>query len=432
MRRNIVHMGAGSLTYAIREIVQVGRRFQDLGVDITWENIGDPVQKGEAIAPWIREIMHDVVDSDTSWAYCDSAGVPATRAFLAEEVNKRGGAQITPDDIIFFNGIGDAVAKVYGFLRREARVIGPTPAYSTHSSAEAAHSGYEHLTYELDPYNNWMPDVDDLRMKVRYNDSIAGILLLSPDNPTGAVYPRELLEEIVAIAREHDLFIITDEIYAHIVYNGSETVHLSEVLGDVCGIAMRGVSKEFPWPGARCGWIEVLNRQADPMFDTYVSSLLAAKRLEVCSTTAPQLVIPRVMGDERYPAHLERRAKMFEARAHEAHNALKDIDGMQVNCPSGAFYITAMFEDGALCNGQTLPIDNPQVKQMVEGLTANVPPDQRFVYYLMAATGICVVPLTGFCCKRDGFRVTLLETDDAKRAWTFETLAAAIREYLAS
>ena len=160
IRRNIVHPGAANLTYAIREIVQVAHRFRDMGVEMTYENIGDPVQKGEQIAPWIREIMHEVVDERLAWGYCDTAGVPGTREFLAAEVNKRGGVRVTPEDIIFFNGIGDAVAKVYGFLRREARVIGPTPAYSTHSSAEAAHSGYEHLTYELDPYNGWLPDQD--------------------------------------------------------------------------------------------------------------------------------------------------------------------------------------------------------------------------------------------------------------------------------
>ena len=432
MRRNIVHEGAGSLTYAIREIVEVAHRFENLGVEITWENIGDPVQKGEKIVPWIRDILHEIVDEDRSWGYCDTAGVPATREFLASEVNKRGGAQVTPDDILFFNGIGDAVAKVYGFLRREARVLGPTPAYSTHSSAEAAHSGYEHLTYELDPYNNWIPDVEDIRMKVRYNDSIAGILLINPDNPTGAVCPRPALEEIVAVAREYGLFMVCDEIYTHIVYNGNEPLHLSEAVGDVCGISMRGVSKEFPWPGARCGWIEILNRGHDETFDAYVTSLLAAKRLEVCSTTAPQLVIPRVMGDERYPAHLERRAKIFEARAKEAYNALKDVEGVHVNCPAGAFYMTVLFEEGALNNGRTLKIDKPDVSRMVETLVDGAPNDQRFVYYLMGATGICVVPLSGFCCKREGFRITLLECDDEKRAWMLRTLADALREYLGS
>jgi len=432
MRRNIVHAGAGSLTYAIREIVQVAERFEALGIEITWENIGDPVQKGETIAPWIRQILHEVVDQDAGWAYCDTAGVPETRAFLASEVNKRGGARVTPRDIIFFNGIGDAVAKVYGFLRREARIIGPTPAYSTHSSAEAAHSGYEHLTYELDPYNGWMPDLEDLRMKVKYNDAIAGILLINPDNPTGAVYPREVLEGMVAIAREFGLFLICDEIYTHIVYHGNRTLHLSEVIGDVPGIVMRGISKEVPWPGSRCGWIEVLNRDRDPMFHAYVESLLASKRLEVCSTTAPQMCIPRIMGSERYPAHLKARAAVFEARSQEACDALQGIPGTLVNRPSGAFYLTVLFEKGALNDGQTLPIENREVRAMVEGLVRGVANDQRFVYYLMGATGICVVPLSGFCCRREGFRITLLECDDRKRAWTLATLAQALRDYLGS
>jgi len=430
MRRNLVHSGAGSLTYAIREIVQVAYKIRDLGLTMTWENIGDPVQKGERIEPWIRQIMHEVVDQDASWGYCDTAGVPATRKFLADEVNKRGGVQVTPDDLIFFNGIGDAVAKVYGFLRREARVIGPTPAYSTHSSAEAAHSGYEHLTYELDPYNKWMPDLDDLRMKVRYNPSIAAILLINPDNPTGAVYPRAMLEEMAEIARQYGLFLIADEIYTHIVYNGNKTLHLSEVIGDVPAIVMRGISKEVPWPGSRCGWIEVLNSNRDKMFDTYVGSLLASKRLEVCSTTAPQMCIPRIMGDPRYPGHLAKRAAIFESRAHEAHALLQGIPGVLVNCPSGAFYVTVMFEDGILNDRQTLPIENPKVRAMVEQLVQGVSNDYRFVYYLLGATGICVVPLTGFCCKRDGFRVTLLECDDEKRRWTFQALARVLREYL--
>jgi len=432
MRHNIVHVGASSLTYAIREIVAVGHRFRDLGLEMTWENIGDPIQKGETVAPWIRQILHEIVDRDSSWGYCDTAGIPETREFLADEVNKRGGARVTPEDIIFFNGIGDAVAKVYGFLRREARIIGPTPAYSTHSSAEAAHSGYDHLTYELDPYNGWMPDVEDLRMKVKYNDSIAGILLINPDNPTGAVYPREVLQQIVAIARDYSLFLIFDEIYTHIVYNGHQTLHASEIVEDVCTLVMRGVSKEVPWPGARCGWLEVLNRHRDKVFDTYVNSLMASKRLEVCSTTAPQLAIPLVMGDRRYPGHLRSRAKIFEARSAEAYEALSGIDGVLANRASGAFYMTVLFEDGVLNDRQTLPVDNPQAREMTEQLVVGVPLDQRFVYYLMGATGICVVPLSGFCCRRNGFRITLLECDDAKRAWTLKTLADAVTEYISS
>ncbi len=432
MRRDIIHVGAKSLTYAIREIVAVGHELRRMGVEITWENIGDPINKGDAPSPWMRDAVQELAQDPKTWGYCDTAGVPETRAFLASNVNARHGVQITPDDIIFFNGVGDSVSKVYGFLRREARILGPSPAYSTHSSAESAHSGYGHVTYELDPYNGWMPDVEDIRNKVKYNDSIAGILIISPDNPTGAVYPRDMLEEIAEIARQHDIMLITDEIYAHIVYNGNAHLHTSEWIGDVPAIAMRGVSKEYPWPGSRCGWIEVLNRGRDENFSTYVNSILAAKRLEVSSTTLPQMSIPIIMGDARYKEHLSTREKMFEARARECHEAFNGCDHVIANMPGGALYFTLMFKPGVLNNHQTLPIEDETVRAYIESQVQDVPPDKRFVYYLMGATGIVVVPLTGFYCRHEGFRVTLLECDDEKRRWIWRTLRESIDAYIAS
>lgn len=432
MRRNILHVGAQNLKYEIREIVSAAHEIQDLGREITWENIGDPVQKGEAPPKWIRDIVSGLVEQADSWAYCDTQGVPEVREFLAGEVNRRDGVRITPNDIMFFNGLGDAVAKVYGFLSREARILGPSPAYSTHSSAEAAHSGYEHVTYALDPHNGWLPDLDDIRNKVRYNDSIAGILLLSPDNPTGAVYPREMLEEIAAIARENDIFIIADEIYAHIVFNGQGRLHMSEWIGDVPGIAMRGISKEYPWPGSRCGWLEILNQGMDDTFAQYVESLLAAKRLEVSSTTLPQMSIPLVMGDSRYPGHLTAREEMFARRADQAAAAMEGCEHVIMNKPGGAFYFTVMFKEGVLNDRQFLEIDDPEIARTVDRMVDGVQPDKRFVYHLMGALGIVVVPLTGFQCPHHGFRATLLEADEEKRAWIFSSLRNAIDQYVAS
>jgi len=432
MRRNLVHAGASQLKYEIRQIVLFARELGRFQVPITWENIGDPVEKGESLPSWMKEIVAGFAGRDRSYAYVDTQGVIETREFLAAEVTGRGGARIGRDDIIFFNGLGDAVAKIFGFLRREARVLGPSPAYSTHSSAEAAHSGYEHLTYRLDPARGWLPNMEDIELKVRYNDSIAGLLLINPDNPTGTVYPRELLEEFVRIARTYDLFLICDETYANIVYNGAQGVSLSEVIGEVPGIALRSVSKEFPWPGARCGWIEIFNQARDENFRTYVRSILDAKRLEVCSTSLPQLAIPQIMGDSRYPDHLVRRARLFEARANEAYEALAAVPGVQVSRPRGAFYFTVVFEEGRLNDRQHLRVKSPELGRFIEERTGGVAPDKRFVYWLLAATGICVVPLTGFACELPGFRMTLLESNDEKRSWILTTIAEAIREYLAS
>ena len=448
MRRQITHPGSGQLRYMIREIVEFGRAVQSLGRPIIWENIGDPVRKGEAPPEWIRTIVGELAAREESYAYSDTQGVAATREFLADRANDRlepasttgngegpgadSGARIDADDIIFFNGLGDAVSKIFGQLRAQARVIGPSPAYSTHSSAEAAHSGYEHLTYRLDPDRGWLPDLDELENTVRYNPSIAGILIINPDNPTGAVYPRDVLERFVEIARRHNLFIICDETYAHVVYGGAHETHLNQILGDVPGIAMRSISKEVPWPGARCGWIEVYNRKSDPDFDGYVESLIAAKRLEVCSTTLPQLAIPRIMGDPRYVEHLDTRNAEYDARAGETLEALGGLDALRVNRPRGGFFITPVFDAGALPADGILPIQEPEIRVLVEEKVRSAEPDARFVYYLLGATGVCVVPLSGFCSQLDGFRLTLLETSDDVRQRALSAIASSVQEYCAT
>ncbi len=432
LRRDILHDGSAQLTYEIREIIRLAHEVEAFGVPITRENIGDPIAKGEKLPDWIKEIIVELVKDDQSYSYSTTQGNPESRAFLADRVNRRGGAQITEDEIIFFNGLGDAVGKLFGYLKREARVIGPSPAYSTHSSAEAAHSGFRHLTYTLDPENNWMPDLDDLRKKVKYNDSIAGLLLINPDNPTGAVYSTDILREMVSIARDHQLFIICDEIYSNIIYNGADTCMLSNVIDEVPGIAMQGISKEYPWPGARCGWIEVFNSSRYPAFDRYIQTLLNAKMLEVSSTNLPQLSIPRVMGDERYPQHLQKRRTMFKERADQACDIFSGIDGIKVIKPQGAFYMAVTFDKNSLTNQQTLPIADRQLEALIRNKAADVSLDKRFVYYLLASTGICVVPLTGFATNKHGFRLTLLEADNEKRVHTFETIKEAVQDYLSS
>lgn len=433
MRRNIVHSGADALIYEIRQIVSIGKKIESMGVSMTWENIGDPVQKGEPIAPWMKDIVKELVLQDKSWGYTATQGDPYTRRFLAERVNERNGVKITEDDIFFFNGLGDAVAKIFGFMRREARILGPSPAYSTLSSAEAAHSGYEHLTYELLPEKGWMPDLQDIENKVKYNDSITGVLLINPDNPTGAVYPREIMEEIVKICEKYDCMLICDETYAHVNYSETGSIHLSEVIGDkVCGMALRSISKEFPWPGARCGWLEVFNRKKDPVFDRYIKSLLDAKMLEVCSTTLPQLAIPKVYSHPEFIPHLKARNEKFKKRAQIATSYFKGIKGVQVVEPKGAFYLTVYFPKGVLNNQMKLPIHNTEVQAYLNQLVQNVTEDRRLVLYLLASTGICVVPLTSFCCEKHGFRVTLLEENEEKFHWIFSTLRDSIQAYLQS
>ncbi len=434
MRTDIVHIGAGELTYEIRNIVNVAQKLQELGTETHMENIGDPVAKGEKIPVWMKEIVADFAMQDLSYGYCPTRGMLATREFIAKQVNDRGRVQICAEDILFFNGLGDAISKIFGFLRRTARVVVPTPSYTTHSSAEAAHAGDRPVTYILDPDNNWYPDLDDLEKRIKYNPAVAGILIINPDNPTGAVYPESILQGMIDLARKYDLFVICDEVYHHIVYNGKKTVPISDIIGDVPAIAMRGVSKEMPWPGSRCGWIEVYNSDKDPMFKKYVDSILNAKMTEVCSTTLPQMAFPSLVSHPEYPVYLQERIDRYERYSNIAYDCLKNVKGIKVNRTNGAFYMSVVFEEGVLNNQQTLPIANDGVRAHIEKLVSGdgVSLDKRFVYYLLGSTGICVVPLTSFATDLQGYRTTLLERDEKTFVEIFETMAEKIKEYLAS
>ncbi len=434
MRNNIVHIGADELTYEIRAIVTIAEELNRLGIKTNMENIGDPVTKGEKIPQWMKKIVADLAMQDCSYGYCATKGLLETRQFLAEQTNERGKVQITAEDIIFFNGLGDAISKVYGLLKREARVIGPSPTYSTHSSAEGAHAGQKPVTYRLDPDNHWYPDMDDLRQSVKYNPAISGILIINPDNPTGAVYPERILKEIIAICRAYDLFLICDEIYHNLCYNGTATRPISDLIGDLPAIAMKGISKELPWPGARCGWIEVYNADQDVTFSRYIESLLNAKMVEVCSTTLPQKAIPPILSHPEYPKYLAERRDRYEVYSNIAYNLLKQVPGLKVNRTNGSFYMSVVFEPNRLTDQQTLPIENPQVHELVERLVAKpgTQTDKRFVYYLLASTGICVVPISSFCTEERGFRITLLEQDEKEFTQIFQTIADAISRYLQS
>ncbi|MFT5773710.1 MAG: alanine-synthesizing transaminase, partial [Algoriphagus sp.] len=309
-----------------------------------------------------------------------------------------------------------------------------SPAYSTHSSAEAAHANTAPITYKLDPDNQWLPDMEDLYLKVKYNPAIVGILIINPDNPTGMVYPREVLEGFVKIATEFNLLLIADEIYQNITYNGITAVGLSEVIGNRPAISLKGISKEFPWPGARCGWMEFYNREVSTEFSKLCQTLENAKMIEVCSTILPQLAIPRIMTHPEYRSYRTRANGQIGKRSEWMTEILGDISGIKFNPTQGAFYNTIVFDEALLHPTQKLPITDAKLQALLDTwLTdSDIPLDKRFVYYLLASERICVVPISSFCSDLRGFRVTLLEEKEEVFKDTFRRIGRAIEGYLNS
>jgi alanine-synthesizing transaminase len=269
--------------------------------------------------------------------------------------------------------------------------------------------------------------------EVKYNPNIVGILIINPDNPTGMVYPLETLKRIVAIAKEFRLFLVADEIYINITYNGARAYALAEIIDGVPGISMKGISKELPWPGARCGWMEYYNRDKDEDFDRFCQALDNAKMIEVCSTKLPQLAIPRIFGDSRFKSYREETNRNIGKRSRIIADILHTVPELTFNETFGAFYNTIIFRKNTLNAKQKINIADSAIRSLVEKWVAqDIPLDKRFVYYLLGAKGVCVVPISSFCSELEGFRVTLLEEDEKMLVRTFTSIRDGIVEYLKS
>jgi len=432
MRFDICKIGSGK-TYEIRNIIAIAQKLEAQGLTVHYENIGDPVAKGEKIPLWMKDIINEIIASDVAFAYCHTKGVASTREYLAQKNNQRGGCQITPEDIIFFNGLGDAIARSYSALQIDARVILPEPTYTTHFLSEIHHASFPPLTYKMLHQSNWHPDIAEMENKVKSYQNIVGILVINPDNPTGFVYQKNTLEQIVEIAKANDLFLMFDETYINIIYNDKKTALLSDVVGDVPALSLKSISKDFPWPGARCGWMEVYNYNKNEIFKRYIDFIYHQKMSEVCSTTLPQISIPKIIEHPEYKNYIKQRVGQYEKLSNIAYNALKNNRYVTVNRSNGAFYFTVVFEEMILNNRQNLPIINTEIAAFIGSLcSAPMELDKRFVYYLLGATGICVVPLTSFSTSLQGFRMTLLEKDVSTFEKNMETINTKINEYVES
>jgi len=179
--------------------------------------------------------------------------------------------------------------------------------------------------------------------------------------------------------------------------------------------------------------MEVYNADRDETFARYIDAILTQKMSEVCSTTLPQMAIPRIMDHPEYQPYLEERLRHYEKLSNIAYGILKDLPYVMVNRTCGAFYMTVVFNEAVLNNRQKLPIPQDNVRAYIEELVAeSIEFDKRFVYYLLGATGICVIPLTSFFTALPGFRMTLLDRDEAKFEQVVRTLGEKIVAYVES
>ena len=425
MRKNLLHIWHKELSYEIREIVDIAKKIESFWREIFWENIWDPVEKWEPIPEWMKHIVAEAIKIDEVYWYCPTRWLDSAREYIASQNPK-----IKKENILFFNGLWDAINKIYRSLSFDSRVIWPNPAYSTHSSAEAAHAGSPHITYSLDPQNGWNPDLEELENKVKYNPNIVWILVINPDNPTGVVFSKKTLEKIVEIAKTYNLFLIFDEIYERLTFQEKHRTQLFEVVWDVPAISMKWISKDVPWPGSRCGWIEVYNEDKDENFKKYIQSILSAKMLEVCSTTLPQYVLPKIYESKEYKQYLKHRLKKYKNRADIAEEILWWMKEISLIKPKWAFYLSITFNEKSLNTSHIPCIKEYDIESFITQFLSGVNRfDKKFCYYLLAKKWVCVVPLSGFNSTFEWFRMTLLEEDEEKYRLILQNIKDFILEF---
>jgi aspartate/methionine/tyrosine aminotransferase len=440
MRRSIAREDVYLMRYAIREIVDVMQKLSEIDPEYRFvkENIGDPIAKGWPVPAFVKDVLIEEIQrkDNAAFGYSHSRGNPAVRKWVVEYAKRFSpNCVLDYENVLFTNGLGSAIAALYHMLPRGTRILQPAPCYPSHASMESFAAGEEPLLYNLNPANKWQPDLDQIENQIKKHPEIAGILVINPNNPTGAVYSQDIVEKIIRIAETNQLMVISDEIYFRMIYNDRKHVHLSELAARrIPLVVMKGLSKDVPWPGSRCGWIEFHNTDIDPNYRSYAEAVKKRILLEVCATTMPQTVIPKIYDHPAYEDWLQHNNASLQANGNRIAELLSTASALDVHQPDGAFYMMPLFKKGTLNQRQTLPIRNAKARAFIESEVSkpDTPLDKRFTYYLLASTGICMVPASGFNCTEPGFRLTTLERNPELRDDTYQRLSKAVTDYVNS
>ena len=196
MRLDFISPQASFLQYQIREIVEVAHQVHKLNSaqQIIWENIGDPIAKGWKVPLFLKDILEQEIrkPSDGMFGYTHSRGLHTAREWVCQYTKKFApSSNLQPDDVLFSNGLGSAIAALYQMLPDGVRILQPTPAYPTHVSFESFRHRSEPILYRLDPNHNWEPDIQHMEEQIQAHPEVGGILLINPNNPTGSVCSKE-------------------------------------------------------------------------------------------------------------------------------------------------------------------------------------------------------------------------------------------------
>ena len=302
-------------------------------IDILKLNIGNPAPFGFQ-AP--EEIIMDMQSSlRNAEGYSDSKGIFSARKAIMQYCQLKGIPNVGMDDIYIGNGVSEMITMtMQGLLDDGDEILIPAPDYPLWTAAANLAGGHP-VHYICDEKADWMPDLDDIESKI--TDRTKGIVIINPNNPTGALYPKDLLERIVEIARRHELIIFADEIYDRLVMDGEEHVSIASLAPDMLCLTFNGLSKSHRIAGFRSGWVSLSGDKSRAR--GYIEGLNMLSSMRLCANVPAQMIVQTALGGyQSVDELLLPGGRIYEQREH-IYNALNDIPGISVVKPKAAFYI---------------------------------------------------------------------------------------------
>jgi aspartate/methionine/tyrosine aminotransferase len=384
-------------SYAIRNIVSEARAVEARGMRVRYLNIGDPVAFGFKTPPHLVEAATAAM-RDGHNGYLASAGIPSAREAVAADYRDRG-VTVSPDRVLITTGTSEGIDLALTALVNEGEeVLVPSPTYPLYT-AILAKIGAQPRYYRTDPTRDWLPDLEHLRTLVTERTRV--LVVIDPNNPTGAVYPASVRRALIDVAEQHDLTILADEVYGDLGFEGSVPL-LGTLDPDVPIISFSSLSKAYLAPGWRAGWLVV---GATPRLDDALAAIKKLADGRLCSPGPMQYAVTAALTGDRSHQAVFRKALIERAQVTTA--MLNAIPGMRCVAPRAAFYVLPSV---------TLP----------PGRT-----DEDYVLALLRATGILCVHGSGFGMppEQGYFRIVFL-ADPAELSSIYTDMAAFTRDYL--
>lgn len=323
-----------NVCYDVRgPVVDEANRMIESGIDILKLNIGNPAPFGfQAPEEVIRDMIYNLKDMQ---GYSDSKGIFSARKAIMQYCQLKKIPNVSIDDIYTGNGVSELIVMVMqGLLDNGDEVLVPAPDYPLWTAAIHL-SGGTAVHYVCDEKANWYPDIEDMKKKITANTK--AIVLINPNNPTGALYPKEVLEEIVKVAREHELIIFSDEIYDRLVMDGKEHVSIASLAPDLFCVTLNGLSKSHRIAGFRIGWMCLSGNKKN--VKGYIEGLNMLSSMRLCSNAPAQAIVQTALGGIQSADELLLPGGRIYEQREFIYKALNNIPGISATKPDAAFYI---------------------------------------------------------------------------------------------